>query len=481
MKVQSVDSRRRRLLSFAGAAAILPAVVSRSAGAENLSTWPKRGVERFLGMNLEFVNGAAPDDPFVEAVSALRPSHVRWPGGEIANYWRWRENRGRPPNYSTAWAGEGVTIEQLARISRRGPAVVVVLNMLTDNLASQLEMLQALGRSGISVAHVELGNEFFLAESAKPDYAKRFPDVTAYVALAENWSAEIRRYFPNLKRAAVGDWALNARGRTWNAAVTDRSPAFDAVTVHWYGKVVDRDNWGDFPHGVVDESTERQSSDISWLYSEAGAKRVVAAYESSIRQFLSRAIPAIPGSLPIWLTEFNKARLLTQLNGTWLHGLIVGSMFVDFMFSERIELATLYNMIGPSTYAAWHRRSGVWSGIAGITSDPAVQTYSASGAAFAFVAHALIDAEWVQVRPLSGDHCRVVLVQARSGWRVLVINLSPRAIDATGWLPAAPKQRTQRMHDPFSRLAVQPSLLMSGLSTPGDQTVVAPYSMVIFE
>ena len=102
------------------------------------------------------VNGPWVDDAFNAAVAALRPGNIRFPSGTAANYWDWQngcEGLGSMAPCKT----KGVsTVDKFARTLRAANAsAVIVLNMLTDTLDSQLKFLAAAEAAGVAVTAVE--------------------------------------------------------------------------------------------------------------------------------------------------------------------------------------------------------------------------------------------------------------------------------------------------------------------------------------
>lgn len=102
----------------------------------------------------------------------------RYPGGTTANYWNWKlacetgsNSCGKNNNTIAAFASSErpecrVAIAPAAHftslvtavVSAAGVEAVIVVNMLTDTLASQLEFLASIAAAGIAVTRVELGN-----------------------------------------------------------------------------------------------------------------------------------------------------------------------------------------------------------------------------------------------------------------------------------------------------------------------------------
>ena len=155
--------------------------------------------------------------PFQMAVARLAPSTIRFPGGTVANSWDWRNGcNDATAGCSAGNPGPSKLEDFAATINATGASALLVLNMLTDNLNSQLAFLRRAHQLGIPVVGVELGNEFY---TALPEHVKWFPDGTAYGRLCARWIRAITAAFPRLPLAVVGTPAVPAvktRRVEWN-------------------------------------------------------------------------------------------------------------------------------------------------------------------------------------------------------------------------------------------------------------------------
>lgn len=119
------------------------------------------------------------DTAFQKAIASIGYGTYRYPGGTTANYWDWKQgcetgsnSCGKNNNTIAAFATSKLTQVQLPHLRRvfahTHPAAavvaaahvepVLVVNMLTDTLDSQLEFLAACSAAGVPVKRVELGN-----------------------------------------------------------------------------------------------------------------------------------------------------------------------------------------------------------------------------------------------------------------------------------------------------------------------------------
>jgi hypothetical protein len=117
----------------------------------------------FLGIN----NGAVEvrkfslTDTRLQSVSLSQGAGVfRYPTGTGSGYWDWR--RGCVTGDASCGKVNNSVAALSAYVSATGVEPVIVVNMLTDTLASQLEFLAAVAAAGVPVTRVELGNEYYL-------------------------------------------------------------------------------------------------------------------------------------------------------------------------------------------------------------------------------------------------------------------------------------------------------------------------------
>lgn len=171
------------------------------------------------------VNGPWTDPAFNAAVAALRPGNLRFPSGTAANYWDWR-NGCEGLGSMAPCKKQGVsTIDKFAQTLKAANAsAVLVLNMLTDTLSSQLDFLAAAEAAGVSVVAVELGNEFYNNDA---DYVKAFPTGADYGAEASKWMAAVRAAYPAAAISVVGVPSYRdsnkARLTDWNKRACEHS------------------------------------------------------------------------------------------------------------------------------------------------------------------------------------------------------------------------------------------------------------------
>ena len=379
---------------------------------------------RAVGINLAFYGGfggGAPTPALIRTIAAMGVGHVRWPGGELANYWDWRRNQPKPyPGYPH-WGEKGLKIEDLAWLAGRGIMPILILNMLTDTLESQMAMLEYLDAAGVPIGKIELGNEFYLTAKEKPDYAVAFPKPESYASKAALWADVIRAKFPGVEIAAVASSRGDQAARCWNSAISVQAKHFDAVSLHGYARLSDEKPIR-LPRSL--EPMELQQTEARRLMLPTGLDDEVSIFEHNLYKFLNAAFVNLPQIEAVWFTELNKAPMLSYVNGTWLHGLFVATMFLALFSRPEVRLATLYNLCGPSTYAAIYRVPWALDGLDGATPKVTINSYSPCGLVLAMIAGAFQGAREVGVSWEPESRCHIASVRADEGERMIAINLS---------------------------------------------------------
>lgn len=117
---------------------------------------PPSALSGFLGYNAgDHAAKVGPwtDPSFNAAVAALSPSTIRFPCGTGGNYWDWQKGceTGSCPGTSTL---ENFKLT----LDATNASAILVLNMLTDTLASQMQMLEHANSLGIKIVGIEFGD-----------------------------------------------------------------------------------------------------------------------------------------------------------------------------------------------------------------------------------------------------------------------------------------------------------------------------------
>lgn len=299
------------------------------------------------------------DRSFWQGVNQLNPQLIRIPGGESSSYWNWRkggliDDTSKLPTGLVSFLDNSKDrrynaskLEDLQpAFAKNGKMPLFVINMLTDDLSSQLEMLRTARDLGLPVKYIELGNEFYFPLE---NYRAVFPSIQAYTKKANRWITAIRQEFPQAKIAVVGVAKDNSRQGSrisrWNQKVVDESlPLADAITIHTYAN-----------NGLGD----RPISNQEYPYFEPTDIPVILGKPFSNWQKISEIIDGFPTQKKIWVTEYNLVEDIhatqgakrQRIAGSWLHGLYTISMSLLFLEDPRIDIACNHMLIGSSQFA----------------------------------------------------------------------------------------------------------------------------------
>ena len=301
------------------------------------------------------------DDQFLAAVQQLNPKLLRLPGGTVASYWDWRKGgiiddisslpEGLPRflRFKARKYTAGTLPEFKTGLEATNSTPIFVLNLLTSDLKSQIEMLKEARDLGMPVKYIELGNELYFNIK---NYKQVFPQPKDYAVLANKWTSALRKEFPDAEIAVLGvvpkpekparlqDWHRNLfKGRNSTSA--------DAVTLHLYTG-----------HGLDNNNKSFKS------YPYFNRKDVPTILGEPFREWQKMrehdAYKLIPKDSKIWLTEYNlmdKGVAGTRgqqyrVIGSWVHGLYTMAMSLLFLEEPRVEIMCNHVLIGNSRFAA---------------------------------------------------------------------------------------------------------------------------------
>jgi hypothetical protein len=299
---------------------------------------------------------------FLAATKQLKAKVLRIPGGELANYWDWQRggiienDRSLPdglPEYMR-YDARSHTSSKVADYSKSFQATntqaLFVLNMLTSDLAEQIDMLSAAASSGMEIKYLELGNEYYFGI---PNYVDKFPTPESYGETAKVWIGYLRDIFPDIKISVFGVAAgpdSSAREAQWNQALLSTAlPVADAIALHIYAEPgLDPNGFSDQGYPAFDER------DFSTIFGEP------FKHWSAMRQLASFDI--IPADKEIWITEFNLIEDIFGSNynsgrrprvmGTWGHGLYALSMNLMFLEEPRVKIACNHDLVEDFKFGA---------------------------------------------------------------------------------------------------------------------------------
>ncbi|MCL4402002.1 MAG: hypothetical protein M1436_04970 [Acidobacteria bacterium] len=416
------------------------------------------------------------DPAFRKALQGLGfVSVLRFPAGTLANYWDWKTGTlirnykykdGTGPFRNAYPSPLGELAAEAGVMHARA---LFVLNMLTDptcappvegycaftpespNLTYQLELLEAARKIGLDLPYVELGNEYYVSETA--GYASVYPDPSGsaaplasvvYGRLASKWISAIRQRYPKVQIAAVGAHITRPPGNAprrakWLSGLFD--PALNSTAVGGNGRAA------------------LQGADAVTLhvYPAANLPRGTAINRITAEDMLGQPfklwaevkandLPLIPSNVSIWFTEYNLGGKTVPAHGTWAHGLYMATLSLLYLEDGRVRMAVHHDIVDNALHGDLYSSTHAFAesnGWAVPATPPATAQWGQSatadalnviGAAAAGASHA-VRLTFAGV-PTIRDRARSIAYPALYGWdftgrstnRLLILNLFNKAL-----------------------------------------------------
>ncbi len=275
---------------------------------------------------------------FEDAVRALRPQSLRFPGGTLANNFLWKQDTfSAPTNDKTGWAAEHLNLFRkigrpydlagFARVVRRNNlSPIWVLNVYEETPASTLALLEKLDSLCVKVTAVEMANEPYWD-------GRSLADVSSYIAASRPIAEALKKNRPEVKVGACFAPFRNPANyeEIWNAPLA-KEQWFDAIVFHeYYGG-----------QGIALEDGKQVSTE-AMLHPEA----MVVNPAAKLRALM-------PGK-PIWYTEWNVGvEGLDQWKNTGAELQFIAAMFVSLIeHRDSIEIAT-FHALNDSRFGAFY-------------------------------------------------------------------------------------------------------------------------------
>lgn len=340
----------------------------------------------FLGANASSQNpGVQPETQ--QVFKNLEIHHVRYPGGGTANYWDWQLgwiDQDLKEDDMIWWmmgmqsSSDRFTLEDLAVLyEQTGVQPIFVLNVITRDLADQLERLHYAASLGLPIRKIELGNELYL--DIEMMVIEHYPAVEDYAADANRWAAAIKAEFPEAEIAVTGAAHPHApRGRSagWNKNLLPLLSAdIDAVAEHIYI---------DSGLGPKTETSGNawaedifQQAQYNELQTPAGIEKMLSRPFQAWYDF-DRFSP-LAEDREIWMTEFNLFDWTGPARGTWANGLLVAGFIHNFLEDERVTLATYHSFGGGPLFTTYFPSEDFWDGLTVTEVDVTPFEFTASG------------------------------------------------------------------------------------------------------
>ena len=309
---------------------------------------PKQLSPMAMGVNTQCRKGPSWDDKsFLDRIATLHLQNIRYPGGTIGDFWDWRtgmliQQNMRDPkhpveipkgSYGITKKINRYTLDDFKKALDRSPGAqaVFMLNMLTDNLESQIEMLRYARKIGIPVRYVEFGNEYYLSywgggsvqDNRTGYYTEIYPTAADYAKECVRWTKALRAEFPGIKVAIIAQnydgneapWLSHPRSQSWNHDIMEANTGVDAAIVHLYT-----------------DSRRAASPAQSFYFSK---KRM-----DENAEYLSREL----SGMPVWFTEFNIKSSSNRYECAWIMALHTIFQICETMLIPQVEFVCYHNL-----------------------------------------------------------------------------------------------------------------------------------------
>ena len=311
----------------------------------------------------------------------LHAGVLRYPGGNLADFWDWKAGwcvattqapgcpQCRNPCQKKRVARPYTLTEFALAVRRTSSRSVLMLNMLTDTLASQLEYLGEAQRLGLLDAstYVELGGEFYWGK-----FAGRWSSGQAYATEANHWAAAIKARFPHVSTVAMAAHAINMprppsgssvedRMRSWNQELyAGVSEDIDGVSIHPYLHLGD-DFIGGGPLQPGVPPRAPGEGPIGWSHNASVQRRFVdEVLRSEQGMELLLGVPffvageadgsiathaKLPPRLRMIITEYNVMERAGPFKSSWAHALFISAAALNLLAIPQVDAVLLHVLL----------------------------------------------------------------------------------------------------------------------------------------
>jgi len=304
---------------------------------ENIKSIPE------TGLNGNTIRGPSwVDTTFNDSVKTMFPSVIRYPGGNVSNYWNWNSGWFYSQDVlDTVFNDTVYTMpngwdnlnqidikpirfnEALNQINADG---IYVLNMMSSSLSDQLFELENAIDSGLFINRVELGSEF---NHNNPFSEIKFPTAGDYAREANIWIDSIKNIMPNTKIGVVaGNRGPDfSRAWRWNDSICDIVNDADALIWHLYIYLHD------------DDTLFTNKQVLGYPFYKVPKYEQWRGFQDSISSIQD---------YNIWVTEYNLFDKTTdkRFANTWAHTLILAGMNDQLLQNQLIEIMIQHNVSG---------------------------------------------------------------------------------------------------------------------------------------
>ncbi|MEO8147156.1 MAG: T9SS type A sorting domain-containing protein [Bacteroidia bacterium] len=282
---------------------------------------------------------------FMDSLSNLSPTVVRYPAGLIGNFWDWQIGhflRDLPQNlvlpkdfYDSEY--RNLDFYQLKNLTERvGVTPIFNLNILTSDKYYQTASLMFANSINLPVKYLEFGNELYIDSKINETV---FPTAEDYINTANDWANYIksRPGFANYKIAVVGSTdkypaepRISRKNRWTSVVAAGANSNIDAVTLHWY-----------------------LGASIGTLaVNEQTAPAVLAGPFSGFEGLKNELSDIGNAGKEAWVTEFNLYDTGHCLHQHFIHGLFTSAMALSMLQAPTIRHVDCHALVGSSVFAS---------------------------------------------------------------------------------------------------------------------------------
>lgn len=261
---------------------------------------------------------------------------LRFPGGTLANFYRWHEDRYdfedlvKYPGLVTEWrrklfqafgrGGRKVGFREFLKWVRRdGIVPLLVLNVSTEeNYEHIIKALSYSAEMGVRPKYCEIGNELYFRNQG----GAKFAAADAYISEAGKLIGMLKQYDGEMRVSVpVTGNRTWPRGRKWDEALASSGLPFDAISIHAYTKIAE------IPKGINLQD---------WLNSAWNRTAEILDY--------CRAL--FPGK-KLWITEWNvENRPKNDVCKTFFGAIFAAEFFGKLMFEKNVSIACYHRLSG---------------------------------------------------------------------------------------------------------------------------------------
>ena len=296
-----------------------------------------------IGFNGTTIRGPSwSDTVFNDSVATMFPELLRYPGGNVSNYWNWDSGwfysqasldtsfpnivYDMPNWYSNTTPIDISPIHFKNALDQIGAEGVFTMNMISSSVSKQMNALRNAIDGGMEIKKVELGCEFNHGNTL---YEITFPTAGDYAHECNRWIDSIRAIIQDVEIAVVGGnrGDDSTRAWRWNDSIYSIVDSADALVWHLYLYLTDEDTI------FTDEQV------VAYPFFR------VPLYEK-LRYFQDTV--ALLQDYDIWVTEYNlfDKTYDKRYSNTWAHVLILAGINNKLLENNLISMMLYHNVGG---------------------------------------------------------------------------------------------------------------------------------------